>query len=318
MNGFIRFRPTDVLNLLVTRGASYLVAMIVLYFASLSLKGEAFIGFVFWWSLGLMFGALLLGSVSIASARSVVTSGDLVPPVSVLGPHPRIAGVSPFPCGPIGPAALAFPFLMAATSHDFWLANLTPPVWKALHMLVYAAYGLVVLHVALGALQAERSPVLAGLLLASVAIVVGLHLAAARHEAALDAERTSSRDDGFVDVCAVDDIPEDRARIATLGGERVAVFRHDGRVSAISNLCRHQNGPLGEGRIVDGCVTCPWHGYQYDPASGRAPKPFTEKVPTFDVRVEHGRVLVHPRPHPPGTRVEPARIAPARDGGARV
>ena len=244
--------------------------------------------------------------------------GDLDPLVSLLVSNPRVGSVSQFPFELLGLAALTILFLMAATSHDFWLANLTPPGWKTLHMLVYVAYGLVVLHVALGALQDERSPVLAGLLCASVAIVVGLHVAAARHEVALDAEQRSSRDDGFVDVCAVDEIPENRARIATLGGERVAVFRYDGRVSAISNVCRHQNGPLGEGKILDGCVTCPWHGYQYDPASGRAPKPFTEKLPTFDVRIERGRVLVHPRPHAPGTRVEPARISTAPAGASRA
>ena len=48
-------------------------------------------------------------------------------------------------------------FVMAATSHDFWLANLTAPVWKALHMLVYVAYALLVGHVALGSLRPERS-----------------------------------------------------------------------------------------------------------------------------------------------------------------
>jgi nitrite reductase/ring-hydroxylating ferredoxin subunit len=95
----------------------------------------------------------------------------------------------------------------------------------------------------------------------------------------------------------------------TLAGERVAVFRYDGKVSAISNVCQHQNGPLGEGKIVDGCVTCPWHGYQYLPESGASPPPFTERVPTFRVRLEGDRVLVHPRPNPAGTRVEPARIA---------
>ncbi len=31
----------------------------------------------------------------------------------------------------------------------------------------------------------------------------------------------------------------------------------------ISNVCQHQNGPLGEGEIIDGCITCPWHGFQY-------------------------------------------------------
>jgi len=59
-------------------------------------------------------------------------------------------------------------------------------------------------------------------------------------------------------------------------------------------------------------VVCPWHGYEYVPATGASPPPFTEKVPTFDVRVVAGRVLVHPQPHAPGTRVEPAALATAR------
>ena len=42
---------------------------------------------------------------------------------------------------------------MAATSHDFWLHNLSPYVWKSLHMGVYVAYGLLVLHVLLGVVQ---------------------------------------------------------------------------------------------------------------------------------------------------------------------
>jgi nitrite reductase/ring-hydroxylating ferredoxin subunit len=90
------------------------------------------------------------------------------------------------------------------------------------------------------------------------------------------------------------------------------VFRYDGRVSAISSVCQHQNGPLGEGRIVNSCVVCPWHGYEYRPEDGASRPPFTERVPTFDVRVRAGRVLVHPRPHAPGTRVEPAIVQVAR------
>jgi hypothetical protein len=57
--------------------------------------------------------------------------------------------------------------------------------------------------------------------------------------------------------------PDKRARIVVArGGERIAVFRDGGRIGALSNLCAHQNGPLGEGCIVDGYVTCPWHGYR--------------------------------------------------------
>jgi nitrite reductase/ring-hydroxylating ferredoxin subunit len=91
-------------------------------------------------------------------------------------------------------------------------------------------------------------------------------------------------------------------------GERVAIFRYGDQVSAISNVCQHQNGPLGEGKIVGGCVVCPWHGYEYRPDTGAAPPPFTEAVPTFRVKVHEGRVLLDPRPLPPGTYVVPARV----------
>ena len=46
-----------------------------------------------------------------------------------------------FPFKALGIGALLILFLMAATSHDFWLAFLTPRVWKSLHMALYVAYG---------------------------------------------------------------------------------------------------------------------------------------------------------------------------------
>jgi nitrite reductase/ring-hydroxylating ferredoxin subunit/DMSO/TMAO reductase YedYZ heme-binding membrane subunit len=234
--------------------------------------------------------------------------GNVNPLVSLLMSNTRFTSLADFPFQQLGLAALLILFLMAATSHDFWLVNLSPPVWKTLHMGVYLAYALLFAHVALGALQQERSPWLAASLGLGLATLLTLHLAAALRESQLDRPRGGEAADGWVDVCAIDDIAEARARVACLGGERVAVFRYDGKISAVSNVCRHQNGPLGEGKIVDGCITCPWHGYQYLPDSGAAPPPFRERVATFRVAVRAGRVLVDPRPLPPGTPVEPARI----------
>ncbi len=231
-------------------------------------------------------------------------------------------GLAGFPFQLLGVAALAILFLMAATSHDFWLANLGAPAWKRLHMLVYLAYALLVMHVALGFLQVEGG--LWPLLLVNwgAAWVVGLHLVSGWRERRLDRDLTDRPDPKvgaggrLVDVCAVDDIPEGRAHIATLSGERVAVFRWEGKVAAVSNACQHQNGPLGEGRIVDGCITCPWHGYQYRPQDGCSPPPFTEQVPTFRVRLSAGRVLVDPAPLPPGQASAPAEISAGRAGRA--
>jgi len=246
--------------------------------------------------------ALLHGGFAIFQFHAL---GDLNPFVSLLAGNTRYGSVAQFPFEIFGVIALVILFLMAATSHDFWLANLSAPVWKALHMGVYFAYASLILHVVLGVLQAETSPLYAVVIFAGLALVLGLHVVVARRGRALDAEGPH---DAFVDVCSVADIPENRAKIACIGGERVAVFKYDGKISAISNVCQHQNGPLGEGCIIGGLVTCPWHGYQYRPDDGASPPPFHEKVPTFNVRIEKGRVLVDPGPNPPGTRVEPAVI----------
>jgi methionine sulfoxide reductase heme-binding subunit len=255
----------------------------------------------------MFFCALAHGGFALVQHHAL---GDQNPVVSLLASNPRYGSLAQFPFEALGAAALAILFLMAATSHDFWLANLTAPVWKALHMGVYAAYALVVGHVVLGVLQDERAPVLVAVLGAGMVGILALHLGAAARERRLDREVTTAAGDGFVEVARVDEIAEGRGKVVTLAGERVAVFRYDGKVSAVSNVCRHQNGPLGEGKILDGCITCPWHGYQYRPADGRAPEPFTERVPTFRVLVVDGRILVDPRPLPPGTLVAPATFDP--------
>jgi nitrite reductase/ring-hydroxylating ferredoxin subunit/DMSO/TMAO reductase YedYZ heme-binding membrane subunit len=204
-----------------------------------------------------------------------------------------------FPFKALGIVAFVVLFLMAATSHDFWLVLLTPRIWKAMHMVLYLAYGVVAMHVALGIMQDERTLVIPAMLFGAFGAVAGLHLVAGFRER----DRSAAiGHEGWIKVGPPRSIP-DRAAIivAAPGGERIAVFRDGRQIGALTNLCPHQNGPLGEGRILDGCVTCPWHGYQYRLADGRAPPPFTEKLETFRVRIRSGTVEVDPRPLPPGT-----------------
>lgn len=228
--------------------------------------------------------------------------GDVSPFLSLFTSNPRWDSLAQFPFQPLGAAALVILLLMAATSHDFWLANLTAPVWKALHMLVYVAYALLVLHVALGALQVESSPVPIALLGAGILTVGGLHVAAAGRDRAMDG-RVAARATGgdrWIDVCAVGEIEDGRARIVLASGERIAIFRSGDCFSALSAVCQHQNGPLGEGRIVEGLVVCPWHGFQYRPKCGRSPEPFQEVVPTFPLKIVGERVWLDATPLPLG------------------
>ena len=250
--------------------------------------------------------------LALAHAAMVVATyhagSDTNPILSIFVSSPMTGSVAGVPFQPFGFFALVILFLMAATSHDFWLANLSAPVWKSLHMLVYVGYALLVMHVTFGVLQGEGGPLYVVATALGLVTVLGLHITAARRETAADREMQSVSSDGFDDACAVADIPENRARIVCLSGERVAIFKYEGNISAVSNVCQHQNGPLGEGKIVFGCITCPWHGYQYVPETGASPPPFVEKVPTFNVRVKNGRVFVHPKPNPAGTKAEPAKI----------
>lgn len=192
--------------------------------------------------------------------------------------------------------ALLIFFSMAATSHDFWLARLGARAWKSLHMMVYAAYALVVAHIALGALQDQSHPVFPALMLAGVAGLTALHLAAAQRARRLRPAPLAA--DGWLDAGPADTLAEGRGRVVAPPGNarRIAVFRQGGNFRAVSNVCAHQGGPLGEGRILDGCITCPWHGFQYRPEDGRAPPPYTEKIPTYATRVVDGRIFVDPRP----------------------
>lgn len=249
--------------------------------------------------------ALVHGGFSVFQFHAL---GVLDPLVSVLVSDGSFVGSSPLPFQVFGAAALVILFLMAATSHDFWLANLSAPTWKALHMLVYAAYVLLIVHVLFGVAMTPGGTWTGTLTVLGAIALSALHLIAAQREKRADLP-ASHDPTGWVDAGAVDEIPEKRAKIVMLSGERVAIFRYDGKVSAVSNVCQHQNGPLGEGRILDGCITCPWHGYQYLPESGASPAPFKERIPTFAVRLRAGRVFVDPKPLPPGTPVEPARIA---------
>ena len=237
---------------------------------------------------------------------------DVNPLVSLLVSNPRYDSIQGFPFESLGLAALAILFVMAATSHDFWNANFGPGLWKALHMGVYFAYAALVGHILLGAVQNDRGIAYPAAVGGAAAFVIALHIAAGWREARRDAKSAATVSDGWLDAGLASDIPDGRGRIIVpLEGERIAVFRDGARIFALSNRCRHQGGPLGEGRIVDGCVTCPWHGFQYKPEDGVSPPPFTEKVPAFRTRIVEGRVFIDPSAALLGAVVPPSLLEAA-------
>ena len=70
-------------------------------------------------------------------------------------------------------------------------------------------------------------------------------------------------------VAAVTDIPMGEGREFVVGEKLVAVFNADGQFFAMDGICPHAGGPLARGSIHGNVVTCPWHGWQFDIATGR-------------------------------------------------
>ncbi len=161
---------------------------------------------------------------------------------------------------------------------------------------------------ALGYFQNATSGFIVFIFFGGALTVVGLHLWSGMLENRQDSTATGRG--AWVPVCPVGDLQDKRGKVFVLpDGERAAIFLYGGKISALSNLCAHQNGPLGEGRMLYGCVTCPWHGYQYRPADGRSPPPFTEKVPTYNIAIENDVLMIDPVANAAGTYVEPLVLA---------
>jgi len=100
-------------------------------------------------------------------------------------------------------------------------------------------------------------------------------------------------DGDWTRVAALSELQEGSSRVVYAGSEQVALFNSGGTVYAISNRCSHANGPLADGKLVDGVVECPYHGSRFELASGRPLcGPANRPLPPFQVRVEDGEIFV--------------------------
>ena len=127
-------------------------------------------------------------------------------------------------------------------------------------------------------------------------------------------------DDGWVDVGAAAELAERPLRQVLVGRRRVALVWKDGRFGALSGVCNHVGGPLGEGCLDGDYVVCPWHYWKFHCRTGLGEPGYEEDaVPVHEVRTEGGRVLVQrtastPRsrkPHAP----HPLARTPRREPG---
>lgn len=85
-------------------------------------------------------------------------------------------------------------------------------------------------------------------------------------------------------VLELDELPEGRVKPVTCHHRTFCMTHHEGKYGALDNKCPHQGGPLGEGSIENGVLRCPWHGWDYDPITGKSPG-YDDGVEPFNVEI---------------------------------
>jgi nitrite reductase/ring-hydroxylating ferredoxin subunit/multimeric flavodoxin WrbA len=124
----------------------------------------------------------------------------------------------------------------------------------------------------------------------------------------------------WIDVGAAEELAGRAVQPVLIGARKVALTCRNGEFGAISGLCNHAGGPLGEGRLDGDYVVCPWHYWKFHRRTGQGEPGYEEDaVPAYEVRVASGRVLVRAKPASRRSRKphapHPLARAPVREPG---
>ncbi len=115
----------------------------------------------------------------------------------------------------------------------------------------------------------------------------------------VNVNRTAWQDDPqeWTPVLADADLAEDEHRKVDAAGVPVLLYRTMGRLCALASTCSHMGGPLDEGTLGDGCVTCPWHGSTFRFSDGGIVRgPASTPQPRYEARVRDGQIEVRMSP----------------------
>ena len=93
-------------------------------------------------------------------------------------------------------------------------------------------------------------------------------------------------------VGTIADFTPGAGKMVIVSGRHVALFRLGEQFHALDNMCLHRGGPLCDGAIAQGVVTCPWHGWSFEIATGTMVQDPHVGVSRHEVRVQDGEVAV--------------------------
>ena len=99
----------------------------------------------------------------------------------------------------------------------------------------------------------------------------------------------------FVKIGSIAALPSGSVMEVILGDDSYAICNPDGHLYALSGICPHAGGPIGQGTLQDNMVTCPWHEWSYDCRTGENDFDPAIKLDTLAVKVEGDDILMDPQ-----------------------
>lgn len=165
--------------------------------------------------------------------------------------------------------------------------------WKQLHVLVYIAYFSLIIHIYDGVLKSQQLWMKI-LFFVIILFVIFSHLIGWIVKWKEDKKITVKTDDEFVKLDKAENFEEGKGRKFIIDDKEIAVFKHQNNFVAVSNVCRHQKGPIYQGKIVNNYVYCPWHYWSYNLKDGCSN--YGDCLPYYKTKVENGFVYVSKNP----------------------
>ena len=95
----------------------------------------------------------------------------------------------------------------------------------------------------------------------------------------------------FLEIAPSSELPDGERLFVEIGGKPIVIFKIGGQYFSIADVCSHDDGPVGEGKLDGYNITCPRHGAQFDVRTGKVVQmPAVVDIPAFPVRLMNGMI----------------------------
>jgi NAD(P)H-dependent nitrite reductase small subunit len=96
----------------------------------------------------------------------------------------------------------------------------------------------------------------------------------------------------FRKVASTDQIPHDEGLVVIVEDREIAIFQCNGKYFAIENSCPHRGGPIADGELEGEIISCPWHAWPFDLATGKCTINNSAQLETYKLKIEEGEILI--------------------------